>query len=165
MRRGKQRDAGTVRVPAERLDDDHSTAGGVPVRRQPCQRLRRVRVATGGRDNADVAARELHENDGAVAARRFDQGRDRLAPEQIRERGRIDDPAHDRIVGIRGRDDVLAGSDLGQQLPRCRRVREIALGAELLKDGEGLVEVAFGDGASAVSATRRPSARWLSAAG
>ena len=148
-RRGEQREARTLWIPAERLDDDHPLAGGVPVRRGARKRAGRLRITTGECDDAHVSARQLHEDDGAVAAGGFDQGQGGLASEQIREGGRIDNPADDRIIGVGGRDDVLAGSDLGQQLARRHGVGEVALGAELLKDGEGLVEIAFGDGARA----------------
>ena len=85
----------------------------------------------------------------AVRGRRFEQRGRGFASEQIRQRRRVHNPPHDRIVGIGRRDDVLAGADRGQQRLRDVRIVDVAFGAELLENAQRLVQMALGDRARA----------------
>ena len=148
-RRGDEDEARPFGVAPERLEHERSAPVRVAVQRRSRERARRVGVAAGEGDDADVAVRQLDEQHRAVGGGRFEQRRRGLAPEQIGQRRRIHDPPHDRIVGIRGRDDVFARADLRQQRLGEPRVGEVAFGAELLEDGEGRGEMALGDRAGA----------------
>src|SRR5581483_10963506 len=71
--------------------------------------------------------------------------RRRFASEQFRQRGRVYDAPHDRIVGVGGRDEVLTGADVGQQRFGRFRIAQIAFGAELREGGTRFLQVALGD--------------------
>src|SRR6185503_17563732 len=81
--------------------------------------LRRLGLATGAADHANVPAFRIDEDDRGITNGGF--------------------------VGIGGRHDVLAGTNIGQQLARLFRVGEIPVGAQLAEGLERRVEMALGD--------------------
>ena len=104
------------------------------------------------------------EDDGAVGGRRFEQRGGRLASQQIGQRRRIHDPPHDRIVGVGGRDDVFAGADRRQQRCAARVSARSRSAPSCSKMPRALFRWRSATDRAPVSATSRPSARWLSAA-
>ena len=149
LRRRDQHEARPFRIAPERLEHERSASIRVPVLRRPRERAGPVGVAAGEGDHAHVVVRLLHEQDGAVGGRRFEQGGGGLASQQIGERRRIHNPPHDRIVGIGGGDDVFARADLCQEQFGGARVGEVAFGAELFEDAQRRREMALGHGARA----------------
>ena len=148
-RRGDEDEARPFRVAPERLEHERSATVWMPVQRRSGERARRVGVASRERDHAYVAVRLLDEQDRAVGGGRLEQRRGGFTPEEIRQRRRIHNPSHDRIVGIRGRDDVFAGPAFRQQRFGEARVGEVAFRAEMLEDGKGRGEMALGHRAGA----------------
>ncbi len=147
--RGYQPEPRPLRVAAELLDDHRAAAVGVAVRRGSRERPRGVRIRAGRCHHPHVAPGQVDEDNCAVAGGGLDHRRGRLAAEQVRQRRRVHDSSDDRIVGVGGRDDVLARADRSQQAAGILGVGRVALRAELLEDADRLVEMAFGDRACA----------------
>ena len=151
-RRGDQREARAFGVAAERLDDERRRgrtacpcSADARERRAPCPRRSRRTAMTRTSPPASCTNTTAR-----VGRRGFEQGRGRLASEQIRQRRRIHDPPHDRIVGVGGRDDVLAGADRWSAARAPPRVSARSRSApSCSKTADGLVEMALGDRARA----------------
>ena len=117
------------------------------------------------RDHSQVAAGQLDEDDRDIGGDRFEQRRGELAREQLRQDRGVDQPAHERIVGVGGRADVLAGADLlcGRHGRRAlRRGRGCAPSDS--KHLRGLLKVAIG-GRARARARREPPERELADGG
>ena len=99
-RRRDEAESRTFRIAPERFHNDGASPVRVAVRRRPRHRARGIGLAPRGGDHAHVAARQRDEDHRAVCRGGFEQGGGRLAAEQLRQRGRIDDAPHDGIVGI-----------------------------------------------------------------
>ena len=93
----------------------------------------------------------------------FEQRRGQLAREQIGQHRGIDQPAHERVVGVGGRADVLAGARRLRRGHRGLHLFEIARRAKRLEDLRRVLIVAIGGRLRAGLRGEAASASWLTA--
>ena len=94
--------------------------------------------------SAHVAARQFDEDHGDIGGDGFEQRRRQLAREQLGQHRRVDQPPHERIVGVGGRADVFAGAGRLRRGHRRADLLEIARGAERLEHLRRVLIVAIG---------------------
>ena len=139
-------------VASERFDDDRaSPAVRALLESGSGHRAGGFFVAARRRDDADVAAGQLHEHGGAVSGRRLHHCRRGFAAQEVGQRRGVNDPPHDRIVGVGGGDQRFARAGGGEARARLVCISAIAFRAELVEDRLGLVEIALRDRAGAAA--------------